>query len=100
MDYQIKQTRDFLVLSPSGRLTSEDHRNFVEIIHQIGSAGDRHVIFDAIDVEYVDSTGIGMLIVAKETALRNGGRFRVRNACNQFKELAERIHADHIMWID
>ena len=100
MQYTVKQTRDFVLVQLEGRLTSEDHRGFAEIVSRLSKAGDRHVIFDAGAVDYIDSSGFGMLIVANETAFKGGGEFRIRNAPEQFKQLARRVRAAHLMRID
>jgi anti-anti-sigma regulatory factor len=73
---------------------------FAEIVAEIVQAEGRDVIFDAAGVEFIDSTGFGMLVVAHETAVKTAGGFRVRNASGPFLTLARRVHADHIMKID
>ena len=100
MRYTTKQTKDFLLVHMSGRLTAADHRVFAEIVSLINHADDRHVILDAAELEDIDSSGFGMLIVANETAQRNKGEFRIRHASEHFKKMARRVHASRLMRID
>lgn len=100
MDYTAKQTKDFLLVHVSGRLSHGDHRRFAEIVAMINRAGDRHTIMDAAALDEIDSSGFGMLIVANETAQRNNGAFRIRHASDRFKTMARRVHASRLMRID
>ncbi len=100
MRYRTRQTKDFLVVFLSGRLTHAAHRTFTEITKLISNAGDRHIIVDVGDLDYIDSSGLGMFMVACEVSHRSGGAFRIRHASAEMKELAARVRADHIMRID
>ncbi|MEI8393609.1 MAG: STAS domain-containing protein [Rhodospirillaceae bacterium] len=100
MEYELQQTTDFLVIRLSGRLSFGDHRTFSEIVNRIALAGERHTIVDVTDLASIDSTGFGMLVVAKEVATKASGGFRIRNANDQFVSLAERVCADRVMRID
>ena len=99
VEYSIKKTKAFTVLYLTGRLTHEDHRTFAAIVSEISHGGDRHVILDVGGIEHVDSSGLGMLVVASETASKNGGEFRIRHASGAFKDLAARVHASQIIKI-
>ncbi len=98
--YTIKQTKAFTILYLSGQLTHKDHRTFAEIISRIAAGGERHVIADVGALTDIDSSGLGMLVVANEIAEKHGGEFRLRHASEHIKAQASRVHADQIMTID
>lgn len=100
MRYTTKRTKDFLLVHLIGRLSAEDHRTFAEIVSLINHAEDRHVILDVAELEDIDPSGFGMLIVANESAQRNNGEFRIRHASEHFKKMARRVHASRLMRID
>ncbi|MEI6985215.1 MAG: STAS domain-containing protein [Rhodospirillaceae bacterium] len=100
MEYIITQTIDFGLILVSGALTFDDHRAFSHLITEISAAGNKDVVFDAVNVEHIDSSGFGMLLVANETCHKGGGNFSIRNASSEIKALAEHIHISHILQID
>ncbi len=51
-----------------------------------GPAGHA-VVFDLSDIEFVDSSGLGMFIIARDSALKKNMEFSIRGARDEVKRL-------------
>lgn len=71
MDYVLEPTGSALEVRLSGKLTLRDHDSFRDLMADIsdltGFEGDR-IVFDMADLEFVDSAGLGMFLVAQDMA--------------------------------
>lgn len=51
-----------------GTFTFTDHTTFRSVIEDIGRGQESLVVFDCAALEYIDSAGLGMLLLAKSRA--------------------------------
>lgn len=72
-----------------GRFTYADHASFRNILRMIGGGDLSHLVFDLSDVEFIDSAGMGMLLLANDTAEKAGVALKLRGATGQVKRLFE-----------
>jgi anti-anti-sigma factor len=68
MDYSVKDLGDRKEVAMKGRFTFADHNAFREMIDGLGKDGKRHCVLDLGGVEFIDSAGLGMLILLKDAA--------------------------------
>jgi len=60
--YEMRQG-DYLVLRPSGQLTSTNSGEFENEIRSRISSDDNHIVLDLSDLNYISSAGIRVLLV-------------------------------------
>lgn len=82
MDFQLQRTGDEDRICLAGRLTFAQHESFREVVTSLDGLG-RAVVLDLSGVEFVDSAGLGMLLVARDHVAGRGGRVTLRNANDQ-----------------
>ena len=75
MDLQIETTdRDgYTVLSPHGEIDFATGPQLKDAISERLDAGEVHLVVDLLDVEFIESTGLGALIGGRRRALALAG---------------------------
>jgi anti-sigma B factor antagonist len=69
------------VLDVSGRVTAGAGANQLrEMVRELSESGERKVLLNLAEVEFLDSTGLGALAAASEMLRTRGGQLRVVNA--------------------
>lgn len=89
MNYTVKDEAGVRVLQLSGPLTYEATDAFREMIGEL----DRNVmsgcVLDLSDVDFIDSAGLGLLVLANATAKRAGVPLSMRSPQGQVREMIE-----------
>ncbi len=68
-----------LILSLKGRVTAGESKALREKVEQGLAAGLNNVIFDLSHVDYVDSTGLGGMVICYTTLKRHAGMLKLVN---------------------
>ncbi len=71
------------VVSLSGRLTFAENGAFRRVVEGLEHARGDEVVLDLAGVEFIDSAGMGLLLVTRDVMAARGGRVRLRNAAGQ-----------------
>lgn len=87
MDYKIKNTGTTTEILLSGRMTFADHENFRRVIQAFEGPAGHQMVFDLSGLEFVDSSGLGMFIIARDTAQKKNLEFSIRGARDDVKRL-------------
>ncbi len=66
-----------------GRLTFTDNPAFKGFIKEIESASQRTVVFDLGGLEFIDSAGLGMFLLARTAAIKSGVHLILRRPAGQ-----------------
>lgn len=66
-----------------GRLTFAENGAFRQVVETLEQAGRERVVFDLAQLGYIDSAGMGMLLVARDLAAARGGAVTLANADGQ-----------------
>jgi anti-anti-sigma factor len=74
-------------VSMTGEFTFADHPVFHGILRQISDGRARPIVFDVSGLEFIDSAGLGMLILAREEARKLGSTIRLRGPKGQVKRI-------------
>lgn len=89
VDIIIKQENGCNIVNMSGSIYVDDAAGIrQELIDEI-EAGRTNIVIDFKEVNYIDSSGLGVLISIHKRALQHGGQVRVRNLHGVVKELFE-----------
>jgi anti-anti-sigma factor len=87
MEFTVKNTPNTTELFLSGRMTFADHDKFRNLIATFDGPAGHGMVFDLSDVEFVDSSGLGMFIIARDTAQKKNLEFTIRGARDEVKRL-------------
>jgi anti-sigma B factor antagonist len=67
------------ILALKGRLTAGESTAIREKVDQAIAAGHLNVLFDLTHVDYVDSTGLGGMVICYTTLQKQGGALKLVN---------------------
>lgn len=73
MDFRIQNGASATEVFLSGKLTMRDHAAFLQMADTATGSGAGRVIIDLSGVEFIDSAGLGLLLVAHEKAKAQQG---------------------------
>jgi anti-sigma B factor antagonist len=89
---------DVTVMEFAGQLTLGN--SLVEVEYAIKDrirGGSRKVILDLANLSFVDSAGVGMLVVCSSAMEQAGGRLAVAGATGKVKQVLEITHIDKVI---
>ena len=78
---------DVVILTLKGRLTLGESNIVRERIAQLSAAGKHSVVVDLGGVEYIDSTGLGILVICFTSLKKQGGALKLVNPNKRNVEL-------------
>lgn len=67
----------------SGRLTFAENGAFRRVVEDLELAGREHIVLDLSGVDFIDSAGMGLLLVARDMTAGQGGAVTLKNAAGQ-----------------
>ena len=67
----------------SGRMTFNDHAAMKRVTRALVAERKSHVVIDLSVLDYVDSAGVGMLLIIAEALRGTGGTMTLENARGQ-----------------
>ena len=76
------------VLDLSGKITlGDDHGLLKDKIQSLLHQGRKDILFNLADVAYVDSSGLGAIMMAYTTVTREGGTLKLANITRKLQDL-------------
>lgn len=100
MDYGIESKDQDTVVRLRGRLTFNDHAKLRGLIREmLQLSGKRHIL-DLSALEFVDSAGIGMLLIAREELANVNKTLVLRSAQGQVKRVLTVAQLSKIVTIE
>ena len=78
---------DVVILTLKGRLTLGESNIVRERITQLAAAGKHNIVVDLGGVEYIDSTGLGILVICFTSLKKQGGALKLVNPNKRNVEL-------------
>jgi anti-anti-sigma factor len=87
MDYAIEVKDQEARISINGRLTFNDHAKLRTLIKEMSQNSAKRQVLDLGNLEFVDSAGIGMLLIAREELSNLDKQFVLRRAAGQVKRV-------------
>lgn len=70
MDYQIDIQNDIFEVRLCDKITFSDLEGFREMVKSMIESESEKNVFDLSDVEFIDSAGLGMLLLARDEILK------------------------------
>lgn len=84
----------------SDKLTSSDLSQFRELLSQIKKSSSKVIVLDLENLDWIDSAGLGMLILAKELAEKEELELVLRSPKGHVKSLLELGRFEKIFTIE
>jgi anti-sigma B factor antagonist len=89
MSLEIRESirEGIVVLSLKGRLTVGESNSIRDKVNECAAAGHVNVILDLTDIDYVDSTGLGTMVICFTSLKKQGGALKLVNPNKRNVEL-------------
>jgi anti-sigma B factor antagonist len=88
LDIQRREREDITVLDLVGRITvGEEAGALRDTLRELAAGGVRNVILNLAGVDYIDSTGLGALVVCFTSLGKQGGQLKLENLNRRTIEL-------------
>ena len=90
MTTSVRNVGDVTIVDISGRIALGDESAALrDLITELLSKGERKIILDLADVNYIDSSGLGALVSSFATARRQGGELKLVKLSDKVDDLME-----------
>jgi len=77
-----------VILEPKGKIMGgPDATALREVVHEVINEGKKQVVVDLAQVDWMNSTGLGILISCLTTMKNGGGQLRLANVTDKIKSL-------------
>lgn len=88
LDIQQREREGIVILDLSGRLVVGEATSALrEKIRELSESGRKNIIINLQEVDYIDSTGLGGLVISYTTLKKAGGALKVTNLSRRNIEL-------------
>lgn len=95
------QVGDITVVEMTGRLLLGNALGYAEnAINRLIDGGTRKLVLDLAGLDYIDSSGLGMLIFCSGRMEQAGGRMRISGAVPAVARVFQIAHADRVLQFD
>jgi len=85
MQFEFKD--DYASVFLSGEFTFTDHVAFREVADRLFETKDRSLVIDLSKLEFIDSAGLGMLLIAREEAGKANRNLSLRGPQGQVERM-------------
>lgn len=89
MNYLVSDAGDATLCAVEGELTFSHQDKFRDMLTDMVVRSAPGVVLDLSKVEFIDSSGMGMLLLAQERADEAGKSFQVRGVHGQVQKMVE-----------
>ncbi|MEO5373756.1 MAG: STAS domain-containing protein [Alphaproteobacteria bacterium] len=100
MEYKTRDIQDGREIAINGRMTFADHNAMRDIIATFEAAGLKKIVFDLSGVEFIDSAALGMLLLARETAISRQAHVVLRGARDQARRIMAVAKFDKLFTVE
>ena len=97
MEFKTIRTDAVPEIRLSGRMEFTDHDRLVEIVTQLQDLGGSRIVLDLSGLEFIDSAGLGMLLILQEEAESRNTKLIVRGAAGDVKRSIELARLSEII---
>ena len=81
---------DVTIVDISGRIVlGEESAALRKLVSELLSNGHKKILFDLADVDYIDSSGLGLLVSAFTTVRKEHGQLKLLNVAKNIHDLMQ-----------
>jgi anti-anti-sigma factor len=100
MDFVRTAEPDNEVIALTGRFTFNDYQSFSDLIAALRASDRNTYVLDLSGVDFLDSAAIGMLLVLREEARRQGWTITLRHPTGRTRKTLQRSALDTVFGIE
>lgn len=101
MQTTTRQIGDIAVLDISGRITlGEGNIMLREIVRELTDKGNKKIVLNLYEVQYIDSSGMGELVKTHTSVRNQGGQLRLVNLNKRINDLLQMTRLSAVFDID
>ncbi|HBU99243.1 MULTISPECIES: STAS domain-containing protein [Thalassospira] len=100
MNYNTEQTDKTTTVELTGRFTFGDHSNFRKLIEEMRAHQSETHVLDVAGIEFIDSAGLGMLLLARDEGEKARATVILRGAQGQVKRMLEVARFDTLFKLE
>lgn len=89
MDFTIREDSSTITITIIGPMELHSIKEFQNKVIELETAAPRDIVLDIKEVEYIDSTGISVLITLNRQQKKNGKSLKIINASQRVANLLE-----------
>lgn len=85
-----RQVRGVTVVDIEGRIVlGEESARLRELVNELLKNGHKKILFNLVDVQYIDSSGLGSLVSAFTSVRRQGGELKLLNLTSKVHDVLQ-----------
>ena len=100
MDFQIATAAEATEIRLLGRLTFDDHLKFNDIKKLAEDATGGAVVFDLSGLDFIDSAGLGMLVIFEDIASTAKASVTIRGARGIVRKLMDLVNFGEVIRLE
>ena len=100
MEFQERTTAEEVDVQISGRWEFTDHDRLRDLVDLLGRPGVRRLVLDLSGLQFIDSAGLGMLLILQDEAETRNVGFVVRQPQGDVKNTIELARIGEIITIE
>ncbi|PKR56107.1 anti-anti-sigma factor [Thalassospira marina] len=100
VNYKTQQNDTTITTEMTGRFTFSDHAVFRKLIDELSAQSSATQVFDLSGIEFIDSAGLGMLLLARDEGEKNRATVILRGAKGQVKRMLEVARFDTLFQME
>ena len=100
MQYNIKKDGMNAICTLTGELTFNDHDQFRRMLDEALDGGMKQVSLDLVNLEFIDSAGMGMLLVGQDKSSSEGWSFQLTGPQGQVKKMLDLAKLSQVITIN
>ncbi|WP_448188803.1 STAS domain-containing protein [Azospirillum sp. sgz301742] len=93
---RVDREADRMMCALSGMLTYNSYSTFRPLLDAVDAHGEGEVVLDLGDLHFLDSNGLGMLLVLRERATAAGRRMRLINVSPRVDKVLVHTHTQEM----
>lgn len=90
---------DDLVITLTGKFIHADYREFLELSGALDFTGKNRLVFDLANLDFIDSGGIGMLVMAADLCQKYNAEVVLRGAHGHVRTVIDNSHLSEVFTI-
>ncbi|MBI1208031.1 MAG: STAS domain-containing protein [Azospirillum sp.] len=94
MEYEINKRPGITEFRLKGRMGFTDHSQFKDLMSAFGDEDKAHVVFNLDQLNGIDSSGLGMFLIARDEAGKRGLSLSLERPHSEVKRLLELARFD------
>lgn len=87
MKIEVKEDADVITITVFDSIDTETILNFKEILFEIGTTADKNIDMDLSNVDFIDSSGIGILISLMKLQKKKGKILTMKNVSTEVNDI-------------